>query len=134
MLGEYSGKVLFVYKHFPLNFHLQAENAALASECANEQGKFVAYGDKLFETQSEWQNTKDTQKFKTYALQMGLISSQFNKCLDDKKYQSKIERGKSEGASFGVSGTPATFVNGQFKNGAISYDELKKTIEEELAK
>lgn len=134
MLGEYQGKILYVYKHFPLNFHLQAESAALAAECANEQGKFVAYGDKLFETQSEWQNTKDTQKFKTYALQLGLSSGQFNKCLDDKKYQSKIERGKSEGASFGVSGTPATFVNGQFKNGAIGYDELKKTIDEELAK
>ncbi len=133
-LDEYHGRVLYVYKHFPLNFHLQAENAALAAECANEQGKFMAYGDKLFETQSEWQNTGDTQKFKNYAAQLGLNGVQFNKCVDEKKYQAKIEQGKSEGASFGVSGTPATFINGQFKNGAIGYEELKKTIDEELAK
>lgn len=134
MLAEYQGSVLYVYKHFPLNFHLQAENAALAAECANEQGKFMSYADKLFEVQSDWQNTSDTQKFKTYALQLGLNGSQFNTCMDEEKYQSKIDQGKSEGSSFGVSGTPATFVNGQFKNGAISYEELKKAIDEELAK
>lgn len=134
LLKEYQGKVLYAYKHFPLNFHLQSESASLAAECANEQGKFIDYGDKLFQLQNEWQNTKDTQKFKTYALQLGLNGPQFNKCLDDKKYQSKIDRGKSEGGSFGVSGTPSTFINGQFKNGAVSYEELKKTIDEELAK
>ena len=63
MLTEYGDKVEFVYKQLPLAFHAQAENAALASECANEQGKFQAYSDLLFAKQTEWGAATGTQKF-----------------------------------------------------------------------
>ena len=46
ILTEYAGKVVFVYKHLPLSTsHPQAENAALAASCANEQGKFQVYAE-----------------------------------------------------------------------------------------
>ena len=55
MLKEYSGRVLFAYKHFPLNaIHPRAQKAAEASECARDQGKFWEFHDKLFERQSDW--------------------------------------------------------------------------------
>lgn len=54
-----SGKVQFVYRQFPLTqIHPNAEGAAEASECANEQGKFWQYHDLLFQTQSAWENAK----------------------------------------------------------------------------
>ncbi|MCX6765928.1 MAG: DsbA family protein [Candidatus Moranbacteria bacterium] len=133
-IRDYGDKILFVYKQFPLEFHLQAENAALASECANEQGKSLPYVDKLFEDQSNWGKLEGTQKFKSYALQLGLNSSQFNQCLDSKKYQDKVNRDKEEARSFGIGGTPSTFINDQFMNGVIAYDEIKKLIDEQLAK
>ena len=40
VLKQYGNKIRFVYRHFPLSFHPNAEPAALASECASEQGKF----------------------------------------------------------------------------------------------
>lgn len=134
VLKEYEGKVLFSYKQFPLSFHPQANNAALASECANEQGKFAEYGDHLFAKQDEWSKTTGTQKFKDYAVKLGIKAVQFNQCLDNKKYQDKINADTEEGQKFGVSGTPGTFVNDQFIGGAVSLDELKKTIDAELAK
>lgn len=134
MLTEYGDQIRFVFKHFPLSFHAQATNAALASECANEQGKFKAYADKLFGSQKDWQNTTGTAKFKAYAAQLGLSVGQFNQCLDSKKYQEKVDRDMAEGGNFGISGTPAVFINDQFKNGVVPYENLKATIDAELAK
>jgi protein-disulfide isomerase len=133
-LDEYKDQVAFVYKHLPLSFHAQANNAALASECANEQGKFFEYGDMLFAKQDEWSKTQGTQKFKDYAARMGLKVAQFNQCLDEQKYQDKVNADSDEATKFGVSGTPGTFVNGQFIGGLTTLDEVKRVIDEELAK
>lgn len=132
VMKQYGDRVLFVYKHFPLPFHTQANNAALAATCAQEQNKFWEYGDKLYASQSDWDNATGTQKFKDYAQQLGLNSAQFNKCLDSAKYQNKIDVDKTEGNNFGLDGTPSTFVGSQFKNGVVSADDLKAAIEAEL--
>ena len=134
MLKEYGDKIAYVYKHLPLNFHAQAQNSALASECANEQGKFVAYADKLFAEQAQWGATQGTQSFKNYARQLGLNASQFNQCMDSNKYGDKIEADAQEAQSFGVSGTPGTFVNDQFNGGVVPYESFKASIDAELAK
>ncbi|MFH0969491.1 MAG: thioredoxin domain-containing protein [Patescibacteria group bacterium] len=134
IIANYSSKVLLVFKNYPLSFHAQAENASLAGECANEQGKFIAYADKLFANQTAWGSSQGTQLFKTYASQLRLNTSQFNSCLDGKKYLDKINSDKSDGDSFGVSGTPSLFINDQFVNSASTYDAIKKIIDEDLAK
>lgn len=55
VLKEYDGKVLFAYKHFPLNaIHPRAQKAAEAAECARDQGKFWEFHDKLYENQADW--------------------------------------------------------------------------------
>ena len=134
MLKEYPADVRFVYKHLPLSFHPQAENAALASECAHEAGKFEAYGNMLFAKQDEWGKTVGTGKFKAYARMLSMDSRKFNACLDTKKYAEKVKSDSLEAEEFGISGTPGTFLDDQFINGAISYDELKSIIDKKLAK
>lgn len=133
-MKEYGDRVLFDYKHLPLAIHPQAGPAALASDCALEQGKFWEYGDKLYASQEEWASASDTQKFKDYAKGLNLDSAKFNGCLDSKKYQDKIDASVSEATTFGISGTPAMFINDQFRNGVTSADEMKAAIDQELAK
>jgi len=133
-ISEYKDKVLFVYKYTPLDFHKQAMNAAVAADCAGEQGKFWEMADKLYATQSDWQNTEGTAKFKTYAATLGLNAAKFNQCVDENKPKGKIEADQKMAQDFGISGTPAFFVNNQFFGGVVSYDELKKTLDEELGK
>ena len=134
IIANYSDKALIVYKNYPLDIHPQAQNAALAGECANEQGKFIAYANKLFSSQSDWGKSQGTQKFKTYAAQLSLNSVQFNKCMDDNKYGDNISSDKSDGDSFGVSGTPSLFINDQSVNSGSTYDSIKKIIDADLAK
>jgi protein-disulfide isomerase len=134
VLSEYGDRVTFVYKHLPLSIHPQAENAALASECANEQGKFQVYADYLFREQDEWGARAGTQRFKEYAWYLRLDGRKFSQCLESGKYRDKVAADAAEAETFFVSGTPGTFVNGRFFGGVASADELKAAIDEELAK
>lgn len=133
-IAEYKDKALFVYKYFPLDFHKQAVNAAMAADCAREQGKFWQMADKLYSSQLDWQDTEGTAKFKSYAPALGLNAAQFNQCVDEDKPKDKIAADQEEAASFGISGTPAFFVNDRFFGGLVSYEELKKTLDEELGR
>lgn len=130
----YGDQVRLVFKHLPLSIHVQAENAALASECAHEQGEFESYSDYLFAKQAEWSKSKGTQKFKDYAWWLKLDGRTFATCLESKKYQENIVADKTEAARLLVTATPGTFVNGTFLDGAVTTADLKATIEAELAK
>jgi protein-disulfide isomerase len=133
-MKAYEDRALFVYKHLPLESHSQANNAALAAACAQEQDKFWEYADKLYDTQDSWGKVVSTQKFKDYARTLGLDATKFNKCLDSTQYQSIIDADKGEAMNFGLSGTPAIFINSQLKKGVLSTEDLQIAIDQELAK
>lgn len=132
VLRKYEGQVLLVYKYLPLGLHPQAENAALAAACANEQGKFMGYADWLFSNQNQWKQTTGTRPFKDRALRQGLNTRQFAVCLDTRKYLSKIQGNQAEAKVFSLSGTPSTFVNDIFLSGAVSPEVLQQAIETQL--
>lgn len=124
-----TGKVKFIYRHFPLrSIHQYAQKAAEASECAGEQGKFWEYHDYLFEKQ----NSLGIESFKLWAKELGLNSGQFDSCLDSGKYISRVDVDYNEGLALGINGTPATFINGKLISGAVPYVEFERMINEEL--
>lgn len=133
IVKTYGDKVQFVFKNLPLeSIHSRAKSAAMAAECANEQGKFMEYSDKLFANQKIWGESKDNKMFIGYASQLKLNTTQFTQCINDEKYKDKIESDLKEANDFGISGTPAIFINDKFKNGAVDAAELKAIIDAEL--
>lgn len=124
-----TGKVAYYYRHFPLySIHPSAEGAALASECAREQGKFREMHDAIFENQTKI----STSDLKGYAADLGFNTTQFNSCLDSKKYQENVDRDVALGGEIGVGGTPTFFVNGKIINGAQPFPVFQTTIEDLL--
>ena len=132
-----AGKVKFVYRDFPLSFHPGAMPAALAAECAKEQGKFWQMHDKIFEEQDK-QGSGTVQftidDLKKWAAGIGLNASKFNQCLDSEKYKKEVEKDIADGSAAGVRGTPATFVNGKLVSGAQPFSAFKSAIDAELNK
>lgn len=124
-----TGKVKLVFRDFPLGFHPEAESAALAAECAHEQGKFFAYHDLLFENQ----NKLGADFYLKLAADLNLNEQQFNTCLTTQKYLDEVQKDFSEGQTYGVSGTPAFFINGKLITGALPYSDFAKEIEAALA-
>lgn len=136
-----SGKVKLVFKNMPLeNLHPNAKSAAMAAECANEQGKFWDYHNKLFANQNSWANLASanaTNTFKQYASQIGLDTTNFNSCVDSGKYADKVNKDSQDGASYGATGTPTFFIGNDKKGytklvGAQPYTTFQQALDSEL--
>ncbi|HLD57919.1 MAG TPA: thioredoxin domain-containing protein [archaeon] len=110
------GKIRFVYRDFPLDMHQNAQKSAESAECADEQGKFWEYHDKVFENQGDLSVTN----LKKFAKDVGLDTNQFDNCLDSGKYYDEVRKDFNDGSKAGVSGTPAFFINNVYLNGAYS--------------
>lgn len=133
ILAEYDD-IRFVYRHFPLSFHPEAEPAANAAECAGEQGKFWEYHDELFANSSNL----GSSLYDSIADDLRINNNQFQDCLETGKYLSHIRTDSQEGAAAGVSGTPGSFIIDEDGNavpikGALPYSSVKPLIDAALA-
>lgn len=123
-----TGKAKLIYRDFPLRNHRYAQKAAEAAECADEQGSFWVYHDRLFENQ----NALDIPNLRQYAKDLGLDVTEFNECLDSGKMASEVQEDARDGEAYGVRGTPAFFINGVKVVGAQPYAVFQQVIEQEL--
>ena len=130
LLLEFGDQIRFVYKDYPLPNHPNAFKAAEAGNCANDQGKFWQFHDKLFESQGEL----DVASLKIYASELGLDMDRFTACIDSGRHASSVEKDIKIGAGYGVSSTPTLFVNGRAVVGAPPYENFVEVIREELAR
>jgi protein-disulfide isomerase len=129
VIGTYGDRIHFVYRHYPLANHPRARPAAEAAACANEQGKFWVYHDRLFSNQ---QLLEDTD-LKQHAAELGMDIAQFNACYDARKYAAEVDADIRAGDEAGVSGTPAFYINGRMLSGAQPFEAFQQIIDEELA-
>jgi protein-disulfide isomerase len=130
LVEHYGDKVTIYFKHFPLPMHANANVAAQAAECANDQGKFWEYHDVLFRNQK----ALGAQALVGYAADLSLDSEAFQQCLSSQKYASRIDSDLAEGKSVGMSGTPGFYINGIPLSGAQPFLNFKQIIDAELAK
>ncbi len=127
-----TGKVRYVFRNFPI-LGVQSRWAALAAECAHEQGRFWEYHDKLFALTQQGQEFVRS-RLKAIAAELGLDSARFDSCLDSSKYRDEIQEDFALGQSEGVTGTPAFLINGELVIGAQPLERFRELIEQELAK
>ena len=129
ILSDYSGRVTLAYRDFPLDqLHPSARKAAEAARCANDQGKFWEFHDKLYGGGPD----ASPETLTRLAKETGLDVVAFQQCLAVSKHRPDIDRDIEEAASLGVSGTPAFFINGRFLSGAQPYESFARIIDEEL--
>ncbi|HEX4965641.1 MAG TPA: thioredoxin domain-containing protein [Thermoanaerobaculia bacterium] len=125
---KYGDKVRIVFRQFPLPMHQNAQKAAEAALCANDQGKFWQLHDAMFGNQS----ALGVDQLKAKAAELGLKADDFNKCLDSGAKVAAVEADKKAGSEAGVNGTPAMFINGRFISGAVPLENLTSVIDDEL--
>jgi len=128
VLSTYGDKIRFTYRHFPLPTHPDARPAAEAAQCANEQGRFWEYHDRLFANPAQL----GAADLRQHAAAIGLDTAKFNACVDAHKYDGDVDTDVQAGTQAGVDGTPAFFINGRMVSGAQPYEVFKRLIDEEL--
>lgn len=137
-----TGKARLVYRDFTF---LGGESvaAAEAAECADEQGRFWPYHDRLYnfiwdEYFGQNRNGENVgafsrQNLERFAADVGLDAGRFQECLSTGRYRAEVEKDTADGRAAGVSGTPTTFVNGKPFVGALPFSQFQAAIEEALA-
>lgn len=130
LLTKYPNELRLVYRDFPMPGHENATNAALAAECADEQGLFWEMHDLLFANPT----AHDADSLERYAQQIGISVSDFRVCMSSQRYADEIERDVADGRSYGVHGTPAFFINGYRHTGFTELAMFEGLISEALSK
>jgi protein-disulfide isomerase len=130
LIDAYGDQVRFVYRDFPLeSIHANAKPAAEAANCANEQGEFWEYHDKLFSMELGL----SPEAYQEYATQLGLDIDEFQECFESGRYQEEVQLDFEFAANLGVRSTPTFFVNGIAVVGAQPFEVFQQVIEKELA-
>lgn len=135
LLKEYvdAGKASYVYKHLAFLGN-ESVWAAMAAECAADQGKFWEYHDYLFTHQNgENQGAFSKDKLVGFGKELGLDIPKFEACLSTDATLERVRADTEEGQKIGVTSTPTFFVNGKPLVGLTSPEEFSKTIEAALA-
>ena len=118
-----TGKIRYVFRDLPLDFHKQAFKAAEAAHCAGEQGRFWEMHDHLFQNQKALA-PEDLTK---YAEALQLNGSSFQQCLDSGRYAADIKKDITEANNVGITGTP-TFLIGVIQPGDATVKVSKKLV------
>ena len=133
------GQVRLVFRDYPLAFHQNAVPAAMAANCAGEQGKYWEVHDFLFKNPDKL----DTTAVSDAADELGLDKAKFDACVKDESKESEITDDCKDGQEYGVTGTPSYFIGrtedgkeitGTFIKGAQPFEVFKRHIDEQLEK
>lgn len=128
LLELYPDQIRFVYRDLviygPVSFQ-----AALSAECANDQGAFWLYHDRLFEQQ----NNLTPEFFFAMAEELNLDMQQFARCVSDPATEDEVKADTAAGHDLGIQGTPTFYINGRILVGAQPLEAFATIIDEELA-
>ena len=133
-----TGKARYVFHNYPFidgngaGSSGESDQAANASMCANEQGKFWEMHGTLYANwNGENQGAFSNRRLQAIAESLGLDMDAFNSCFSANKYKSEIQADFDLGQQMGVSGTPTIFVNSQrvgAQGKVASYQEIADAV------
>ena len=98
-----TGKVRFVSRDLPLEFHPFALRAAEAVRCAADQGKYWEFRDALFSNA----DPPNDDVIKKTATTLSLDQNALQSCLTSDKYKADVQKDAAEAATLQISGTPS---------------------------
>ncbi len=112
---RYDGEITVAIRYFPNESHFNAMNSALAVEAAARQGELEAMYEKMFETQAEWGEARESKAalFTGFAEELGLDMAQYRRDLADPSTEARVNKDFEEALELGVEGTPALFLDGE---------------------
>lgn len=135
-----AGQVSLRFYDFPLDQHRNSVLASLAAACAADQNKFWEMHDRIFSGQDAWAsrpsesvgaaNRRASRLFAGYAKEIGLDESAWSACVEEQRHLERIRANRQVGIERHVRSTPTFVVGNQMVAGAISYDALKRLVDE----
>lgn len=124
----YGDKVRFVYRDFPI-LGEGSSKAAVAAECADEQGRFWEYHNYLFTNPGTFHDLG----LSAIAYRLGMDLDAFQACLASQDMVPEIQADFDAARNLNVTGTPSFTINGELIVGAQPFEKFKEIIDAKLA-
>lgn len=128
LLERYPKTVRLVVKHLPLPFHPAARPAALALECARQQGQFWPLHDRLVADREGLSQAAINQ----HAAALGIAGERFAACLAAPETAARVDEDVALAEQVGARGTPVLYINGRKMAGSRPLAELSALVDAEL--
>lgn len=129
LMQAYEGRLRFVYRDFPV-LGPESVTAAMAANCAGEQGGYWEFHDLLFNGGRQLGRST----YLSYAGQVGLDETALAACLDSERFREEVLADARDATALGVNGTPTFFINGLPLVGAQPMSSFVRLIDQELAR
>lgn len=128
LLEKYDGKIRFIYKHLPLQFHPQAMIASQYYEAIRLQSsdKAIKFHDAIYEDQRKLQ--KGEAFLKSIAKDLKVDMTKLAKDVNSEAVQKRIDEDLEEARKFGFQGTPGFLLNGIPVKGAYPTSHFEGII------
>ena len=126
--ADFPDDVMLAYRYFPVESHPRAVPAAIAAECAAEQGAFWEYHDRLYADGGDMSDARLVAIAEALKLDQG----RFSECRNSDHAREAVEMSRSNAIKSGLEGAPALFLNGKLIGGKNDYDSLAARIRGEL--
>ena len=128
IVESYGRKVRLVFKHMPLEGHRNSLPAARAAYCAAEQDRFWQFHDAVFAA-----GNLSPPVFDQIASNLGLGLPKFQECVASERSRAAVVKDIEAARLLRIESTPSFVVNGKVINGAFSFADFQKIIEQELS-
>jgi predicted DsbA family dithiol-disulfide isomerase len=128
IVESYGLKVRLVFKHLPLEGHRNSLPAARAAYCAAEQNRFWQFHDAVFAA-----GNLSPPAFEQIASDLGLGLPKFQGCVAAERSRVAVVKDIEAARLLHIESTPSFVVNGKVINGALSFADFQKIIEQELS-
>lgn len=135
LLNRYPDKVRVVFRNYPLDMacnhnlkqpmHTVACEAAKVAYCANQQGKFKAVYEDIFESQNELKPGMPVE----LAKKEGVDEAKLNACVQSPDTQLAIQNDIAEADRLQITSTPTLFINGHKNEGGLPLPVWDKIVE-----
>jgi protein-disulfide isomerase len=137
------GLVSLRFYDFPLEQHRNSVLASLSAACAADQNKFWEMHDRIFAGQDAWAsrpgesdrsaNRRAAGLFAEYARAIGLDESAWSTCVEEQRHLGRIRANRQLGIQRQIRSTPTFIIGNQMVPGAVSYDALKRYVDQAAA-
>ncbi len=132
-----TGEVLWVFKHLPLEIHPGALSAAVAAECAGNQGRFWEMHDLLFATVTRWAGPGVDTDAELVALagELGLEAAAFSACFGGREAVQRVLADITDATGI-ISSTPSFVLiqdgQGSLLEGALPPEQFVAAVRARL--
>lgn len=124
-----TGKVFYKQVPFVMGMFPNGDKAALAGECAAQQGKYWPMHDRLFAGQREWKRSRDPEPiFAGYAATAKLDTARFAACYRARGGQAAVDRNDHAAFQLDIRATPTFFINGHPVEGALPLEVFRQVL------